>query len=228
MPKESEINIKNMKTLIYIIRHGQSTANINKVFAGNSDFFLTDLGLEQAKITAKVLEKVPFSKICSSPLARARKTADAQAKMHHLPVILENDLKEIFCGEWEAQPHEVLKEKYPDLFPGKWENEFGTVEIPGGEGIIEAGKRFSSVLSRIGNENQGKSVCVVTHAGILRSFWGQMLGLAPGDIGKNVPYASNASYSLVVYENGIFTPIIYSEDSELQKSGIATHISYEN
>lgn len=64
--------------MIYFIRHGESEANVKKVFAGQKeDSLLTDEGREQAKITAKeiIKEGLKIDKIYSSPLKRASETA---------------------------------------------------------------------------------------------------------------------------------------------------------
>ncbi len=66
-----------MKKFVFV-RHGQSTANANKTIAVD-DTPLTDLGIEQAKITAMEIAKLNIKTIVCSPLRRARQTAETIA-----------------------------------------------------------------------------------------------------------------------------------------------------
>lgn len=67
--------------IVYFVRHGQSQANVDKVFAGSQlDSFLTVKGIRQADAAAQALEGKPFDIIVSSPLLRAQATARRIAK----------------------------------------------------------------------------------------------------------------------------------------------------
>ena len=61
---------------LYFIRHGQTEANFNKTHSGWGDVMLTEVGKEQARNIGRVLEKIPFDKIYSSDLSRARDTKE--------------------------------------------------------------------------------------------------------------------------------------------------------
>ena len=70
------------ETVILLLRHGESEANINKIFAGNTDAPLTERGLNQAKITALYLKDKNISAVYSSDLSRAYCTACETARLH--------------------------------------------------------------------------------------------------------------------------------------------------
>lgn len=59
---------------LYIIRHGESEANLHRYYAGQSDAKLTPLGIEQAKAIAPLLADIPFDRVYSSDLSRALDT----------------------------------------------------------------------------------------------------------------------------------------------------------
>ncbi len=211
-----------MITTIYLIRHGESEANETAVFAGSAEYFLTKKGIKQAEVTAKVLSKAPVTAIYSSPLLRARRTAEPFSSAFHCPVIVDNELREVFCGDWERMPYAEIEKKYPDLFPTPWYQNFGEAAAPNGESVTEAGKRFWNAAKRIAEKHPGESVLITSHAGVIRSFYGIVAGIAPKDLGHALPFPTNASYSIVTYENGAFYPVIYSEDSELKAADMVT------
>ena len=70
--------------LVYLVRHGESVGNLNKVVLGHTDLSLTDKGREQAALTADYLCEVDFCAIYSSDLKRALETALPHSKIHGL------------------------------------------------------------------------------------------------------------------------------------------------
>ena len=103
-------------TTVIFVRHGQSTANLEHVFAGHTDAPLTELGKKQAQNTANFLKDYPICAIYSSDLMRSMQTAEPTGKLHNLPVIPDRELREIYAGEWEGRSYEELMEKYADSF----------------------------------------------------------------------------------------------------------------
>ena len=67
------------KTVIYLIRHGESEGNLKRICLGNTDLGLTEKGREQAEKTAKALSPVDIDAIYSSDLIRAVQTAEPHA-----------------------------------------------------------------------------------------------------------------------------------------------------
>ena len=90
-------------TRLVIIRHGQSEANANYIFAGHSDFDLSELGKDQAKLAAEYLfKRIKPDAIYSSDLLRAYHTATPVGEIFNMPVIKEKGFREIFAGAWEG------------------------------------------------------------------------------------------------------------------------------
>ena len=86
-------------TTILMVRHGQSTANLNGLFAGQFDAELTELGHLQARRTAEfVVKTYQVDAVYASPLRRAYCTGEHIAALAGLPITAEPGLKEIFAG----------------------------------------------------------------------------------------------------------------------------------
>ena len=71
---------------IFLIRHGETSANSELRYQGQIDTPLNNLGLQQAKQLAQDLKNVPLSKIYTSDLKRAYTTAQIIAKPHHIKI----------------------------------------------------------------------------------------------------------------------------------------------
>lgn len=200
-------------TRIYLIRHGESEGNAKRIYLGHTDLGLSPLGRRQAERTAEELSDVPFSCIYSSDLKRALETAEPHARLHSLFVKPCERFRELFLGDWEGALIDDL-EKTEEFTIG-WRENFGNFTIPGGECVAEGAERIFKALSEIGEAHNGETVAVVFHAGVLRSFWAKMTELPREKWASGVPFPQNASYSIVEYENGRFTPIKYSVSEHL-------------
>ena len=76
-----------MKTLIYLVRHGESLGNAKRIYLGHTNLDLSDLGYIQANVTAQYLKGVKIDAIYSSDLLRAHNTALPHAQLRNLKVI---------------------------------------------------------------------------------------------------------------------------------------------
>ena len=201
------------ETNIYFIRHGESQANARDVFLGHTDLDLTIKGKAQAEQTANYLQTLKVDAIYASDLLRAYHTAEATAKRLGLPVVKDERLREIYCGEWENQAFSYLQEKYKESY-GVWCNNIGLSQTDGGESVEELQNRIVSALTDIAKNNQGKTVLVFTHATPIRCFAGYCDKKSLATL-KEIPWASNASVTHAVYKEGEFTLVEYSKDDFL-------------
>ena len=80
---------------IYLIRHGETDWNHMKKLQGTTDIPLNAYGIELAEKTAEGLKDVPFDRIYTSPLIRARKTAEIIRRDRPIEIIETDGLKEI-------------------------------------------------------------------------------------------------------------------------------------
>jgi broad specificity phosphatase PhoE len=208
------------KVRIYIVRHGESEANLAEVMAGHSNFPLTDKGREQARLTAEALRDVRFDGIYSSDLVRAVETANAHAELRGLsPDFVRQDkgLRELFVGDWECMSFTELEAKYGEFYTVTWKRGFGSFAAPGGESVPDLAERVSSTIAKIALATGGENILVASHGGAIRAFWGKIAGMTDDEVSTSLPFPSNASYSVVDFdtESGIFTPVEFSVDDHL-------------
>ena len=220
--KEKYGNLYMDNCKIFLVRHGQSLGNVSLTFLGHTDLDLSELGYAQADLTAEFLSNIHFDAIYSSDLIRAYNTALPNAKMRGMEVIARTDLREVFVGEWENMNCTDIEQMYGDLYRIGWHKEYGTFTFPGGESTIGAGKRFSDAVRSIAQENYGKNILIAAHGAVIRSFWASISGISPEEIADALPFATNASVSILEFDGENFIPIKYSQDEHLSSIGITS------
>ncbi len=208
-------------TKIILVRHGQSIGNLTRTFLGHTDLDLSELGYKQAEATANHLKSEKIDKIYSSDLKRAYNTALFHAKLRNLEVISSEKLREAYAGDWENNNVDYLIEHWGrELFEKQWKASFGTFTFPGGENVRAAGERFYEEIVRICNDNPDKTILVAAHAAVIRSFCGIISGISFDRLADEIAFPTNASYSILSFENGNFTPLEYSNDAHLSEVGV--------
>lgn len=170
-----------MVTTLYIVRHCQSQGNIDGRFQGRFDSEISPAGEQQLELLALRFRNEPLDAIYASPLLRARKTAEAVAKYHDVPVQVENGLIEIDVGQMENLKLSEIGEKFPTV-ARNWDRSPDLCEFPGGETMEQVYARANAALDKIIEENRGKTVFVATHGGVIRNIYarvsfGSMQGL---------------------------------------------------
>ena len=112
-------------TRLILIRHGESEANLKKIFAGSFDVDLTSRGYAQAEKTAEyVAAHYAVDRIYASDLLRAFHTGEALATRIGVSVIAEKGLREIFAGAWEGRTFDDLDAEYTDSY-AVWRTDIG-------------------------------------------------------------------------------------------------------
>ena len=201
-------------TTVILIRHGQSEANLDGVFAGQINPALTEKGLKQAELTAKyIADNYNIDKIYSSDLKRAYQTAQALSKIIDKDITASENLREIYAGKWEGVDFLKLKELYKEDF-SIWLSDLGRAVCTGGEAVKEMGNRVVSELTSIAQKNDGKTVAVALHATPIRATQ-CFVETGSFDEMQNIPWVSNASVSIFTYENKMWKIVSISEDAHL-------------
>ncbi len=153
---------------IYFVRHGESQANLDEVFAGSGDDSpLTELGRQQAKSAAADLEGVKVDRIISSPLSRAKDTAGIIAReIRYLSDIKVDDrIREYNLGELAGR----------SVYPKRTSEEL--VSAQGAEDPKLFLERIRSFL--LDYKNAKGNILMVCHAGIGRMIEADRIGLDP-------------------------------------------------
>lgn len=183
-----------------IVRHGYSIYNKEYKFTGQSDIPLDEIGFEQAENTADyILKNYKIDRIYSSDLIRAIDTAKPIAKALNLPIITDPELREINAGCWQDRNIEELKKEYPAEFT-KWATDVGNARCGDGESSAELNERSKRAFEKIAAENEGKTVLIATHGGVIRAIRCVWLGLPLNEM-KNVKHVSNSSITVAEFDN---------------------------
>lgn len=157
---------------IYLVRHGQSEANIQALFGLDTE--LTDEGRQQAKSLAGVLEDIHFDAIFSSNLIRAKQTAEIVALERKLAVQTKELLRERHWGSIEGKDKKKVRTELKELFEKAKSMEVSERVkyriVPDMESEEDSVSRYLTVLREIAIAYAGKNVLVVSHQTIMRFF----------------------------------------------------------
>jgi len=156
-----------MPTTLYLIRHGETDANVAGVWQGSTDSPLNPRGIAQARALARRMAeaRLPIAAIYTSPLQRARQTAEIISRaLGDVPVIPDPGLEEFHLGAWEGLTYEQLRDEKqlwrrmaedPDFAP------------PGGESSRAFAMRLINSIYTIAERHVGEAVAVVGHGGAM-------------------------------------------------------------
>jgi len=148
---------------LILVRHGETLMNRERrVQGGSSDVELSDEGVKQARKVASFLKNEDIAAIVSSPLKRARATANAIASRHHLSVEIDNGLKEVEVGEFEGMSISTLNTTFSQFLVQWWKGG-GTQRLPGGESLVELQQRAWVPVEHLLAEGRNRTVLVVSH-----------------------------------------------------------------
>lgn len=182
-------------THVVVFRHGRTKANDESRWQGHGDWPLNELGEAQAAAVAK--EAPPLDALYTSPLLRAKATADAIAEAQGFEVEVDERLKEIGFGAWENR----TREEIIALDPQGWERFRGGEDIArggSGERFVDVQRRMTEAIDEIVHRHHGQRVGIVSHGGATRSYVTGLLGLEfPNH--HRVFTMDNTGYATLVY-----------------------------
>jgi broad specificity phosphatase PhoE len=182
--------------VIYIARHGETAWTISGQHTGLTDLPLTPQGERNAQALGDRLKGMPFAKVFTSPLQRARKTG-ALAGFGSVAEV-ENDLVEWDYGEYEGLRSAEIHAKRPD-----WQ--LFRDGAPGGESPCQVMARADNVWKRV--RGVKGNVLLFTSGHFIRVLAARWIGLEPS-VHSNSFLLSTASLSAVGYERDVSHPVI--------------------
>ncbi len=170
----SPVSMEPNRTILTIVRHGQTTANIDRVWHGSTNTPLTEHGSLQAAAAASWIEanQRPIAQIYTSPLQRAHHTARAIAGPLGLRPELDPDLQEYDLGDWEGESFETLHRDRKLFENMRTDPDY---RPHGGESPRQVGHRLAEALRRIADRHPAERVVVVSHGGALSIAFGVLI-----------------------------------------------------
>jgi probable phosphoglycerate mutase len=170
-------------TQLVLVRHGQTVANVRRVWQGWTEGQLTPLGVQQGEATARDLAAAGegFDALYSSPLRRAWRTAGILGQALGLSPRPHEGLKEIWFGEIEGLTSDAFAARYPEVHRRWSKKEDLSFTWPGGENRTAFHRRAWGALEEIVTRHEGQSIVVVAHGGTLRAI---LAHLFPEQLGQ--------------------------------------------
>jgi broad specificity phosphatase PhoE len=164
--------------LVILVRHGQTDENVSGRISGQGPVPLNVRGQEQARLAAEVLAPLGITHIFSSPLVRARQTAEFLAERLQKPIEEIPDLCEVGYGDWEGKTfsemrthpvaHQVFNDPINAIFPN-------------GESLLAVQQRGIRVIEWVRGTYPQGIVTVVSHGDVIRTTLAHYLGMPFND-----------------------------------------------
>ena len=162
-----------MASQVYLARHGRTAYNLEGRFQGQQDVPLDDTGREPALELAERAASYGFAALWSSPLLRARETADAVAARIGLQPREDARLMETDAGDWTNRSFADVIGEAPELFAA-FAGANPDFAFPGGESFIEQERRVSAALDDV--EAAQVPALVVCHGMVIRAALSVRIG----------------------------------------------------
>jgi broad specificity phosphatase PhoE len=163
-------------TSLYLVRHGQTAWNREEIFRGRTDVPLNETGLREAELAGEYFRGRMIDGVYSSPLARARMTAEKIAKVLHLGVVPLPEIIDMSFGSWEGRSLREVKGEDGERYR-QWQEAPHRVQIPDGETLDEVRSRVMAALQRVIACHPTGAVVLVTHRVINKVIICAILGL---------------------------------------------------
>ncbi|WP_433714642.1 bifunctional RNase H/acid phosphatase [Nocardia sp. CA-084685] len=165
-------------TRLLLLRHGQTALSIERRYSGRGNPALTALGREQAARAAKMLAaKGGIAAVVTSPLGRARETAEAAATALGIPVRVLDGLTETDFGDWEGLTFQEAAQRDPQLH-ARWLGDPST-PAPNGESFDQVRERVEAARRDLLALYPGQNVVVVSHVTPIKTLLQLALGVGP-------------------------------------------------
>ena len=201
-------------TYLYLIRHARSTWNAEGRMQGQADPPLDALGHRQAQALAEGLKTETIHAIYSSPLARARDTAEAIATSQGVSVIYDERLTERHLGKWTGLTGSEADEQYPELRAQTGREGWRVAGPPEGENLAQLTARATAAFAEILANHPEARVVVVSHGGTLNAYLSHLMGMPLGTPTHFV--LENAALARFRVENGHVFVLGFGDDHHLQ------------
>jgi broad specificity phosphatase PhoE len=173
---------------------------------------LSNEGRQQAAATAAFLTNQPIVAAYSSPLARARETAEIVSQPHDLAVQTVDDLREVDVGRWEGKSWEQISQLEPDAHR-LFVNDPGTHGYAGGENLSQVQDRVLPSVERVMKAHLGQCILIVGHNVVNRTLLAALLKL-PIAYARGISQ-DNCGINVIRFRDGQF---------KLLSSNVAFHL----
>jgi broad specificity phosphatase PhoE len=172
-------------TELVLLRHGETVGQSSIRLYGATDIALSPVGEAQTARAAAALRDLAWVRVLSSPLQRARRTAEiVLAGRDGPPIERVDDWREVDFGAWEGWTWEEVQTRDPDHHR-EWQTRFAGFTYPGGESRVAFRARVEAATRGLGLERRGP-VLAVLHKGVIKMVISTLTGM-PGEQAAELP-----------------------------------------
>lgn len=190
-------------TIVCLIRHGETDWNAQGKIQGKTDIPLNEAGIQQAVQCGAHLIASEWDLIITSPLQRARRTAEIINESLELPLLEMEEFAEKHFGDAEGLTYEERALTYPDR------------HYPNQEDNALFAERLATGLKIINDRYPEQRVLLVSHGGVINAILGE---LSDGEIGSGKTRLLNACLSHIFFDKDNWIIRNYNQVSHLEKS----------
>jgi alpha-ribazole phosphatase len=166
----------NVRTRLYLIRHGQVANHAAGVYNGHNDVALSSLGKSQMESVAERLKEEGLAAVYSSDLLRSRSGGEAVARVHGLELRRDPALRELDFGLWAGLTFMEIEERYPGALEAR-SRDLVSYRPPGGESVDDLQRRVLPAVHACIANHGGASIAMVLHGGVNRVILADAMGL---------------------------------------------------
>ncbi|MDH3278076.1 MAG: histidine phosphatase family protein [Nitrosopumilus sp.] len=179
---------------IIFLRHGQAKNNTERILAGRTPGIpLTEKGIDQAKKAAKFLEDMNISAIYSSPIQRAKNTAEIVGKHNSIDVKIDDRLIELDMGKFTGVPYDEIFSSHGNVFMKFYKGEL-EIAHNGVETFADVKKRVLGIVDHVIENHPDENVVLVTHMDPIKAMLSTVVSLSPENLFELI--IANASLNI--------------------------------
>ncbi|EFE08308.1 adenosylcobalamin/alpha-ribazole phosphatase [Citrobacter youngae] len=161
---------------LWLVRHGETDANVAGLYSGHAPTALTARGIAQAQTVGTLLRNVPVDNVLCSELERARHTARLVLAERDLPVRIMPELNEMFFGDWEMRHHRDLAREDAENY-ALWCNDWQNATPTNGESFQAFSQRVERFIAQLADYKACQNLLVVSHQGVLSVLIARLLSM---------------------------------------------------
>ncbi|HAU4331443.1 adenosylcobalamin/alpha-ribazole phosphatase [Citrobacter freundii] len=161
---------------LWLVRHGETEANVAGLYSGHAPTSLTERGIAQAKTLSTLLRNVPVEHVLCSELERARHTTQLILADRDVPLRIMPELNEMFFGDWEMRHHRDLAREDAENY-AIWCNDWQNATPTNGEGFQAFSQRVERFIAQLADYKESENLLVVSHQGVLSVLIARLLSM---------------------------------------------------
>ncbi|WOR23854.1 adenosylcobalamin/alpha-ribazole phosphatase [Citrobacter braakii] len=161
---------------LWLVRHGETEANVAGLYSGHAPTPLTERGIAQAQTLGTLLRNVPVDNVLCSELERARHTTQLILAEREVPVRNMPELNEMFFGDWEMRHHRDLAREDAENY-AVWCNDWQNATPTNGECFQAFSRRVERFIAQLADYKACQNLLVVSHQGVLSVLIARLLSM---------------------------------------------------